>query len=679
MNFRFSNLLLIAGIIYFGVSIYDFYNGGKLLGKAPKDKFTISDFNRAIKEEKIKSVTVTPMFVKGELKDGTQFKTEVIPYYTTNILEKLDGTDIKTDVIVDDRSFLSKFFGVMLGWIPMLLFIGIWIYFSRRSSGAGGSPTKLFGFGKSKAKMILPKDIKTRFSDVAGIDEAKEELMEVVDFLKDGRKYTKLGAKIPKGCLLHGSPGSGKTLVARAIAGEAAVPFFHISGSDFVEMFVGVGASRVREMFAEAKQNAPCIIFIDEIDAVGRQRGSGIGGGNDEREQTLNQLLVEMDGFDERTNVVIIAATNRIDVLDSALLRPGRFDRQIGISKPDIKGREEILKVHSGKIRTAPDVSVKAIAKSTPGFSGADLANLCNEAALLAARNNKLLVNMKDFEGAKDRILMGMERKTMVMKDEEKRLTAYHEGGHAIVALNAKGSDPIHKATIVPRGRALGVVMRFPEEDSFSMTRQKMLADLAVAMGGRAAEELIFGHDMVTSGAMSDIRQATALASAMVKEWGMSDEVGPVYYGSENPYRKDNLESEEATRLVDIEIKKLVEYGLSEAKRILTEKRDDLEVLAQGLLKYETLSGQEIKDLIAGKVIEKYDIDTGENVQETSQTLRGGIVSVLNRVIQNNEDDANSDNVVEVKSSAEAGDVTDIVIKKVAKKVVAKKVVKSSK
>ena len=513
----------------------------------------------------------------------------------------------------------------------MLLLIGVWIYFSKKSSGgAGGSPTKLFGFGKSKAKMILPKDIKTRFTDVAGIDEAKEELMEVVDFLKDGRKYTKLGAKIPKGCLLHGSPGSGKTLVARAIAGEAAVPFFHISGSDFVEMFVGVGASRVREMFAEAKQNAPCIVFIDEIDAVGRQRGSGVGGGNDEREQTLNQLLVEMDGFDERTNIVIIAATNRIDVLDKALLRPGRFDRQISISKPDIKGREEILKVHAGKIRTAPDVNVKALAKSTPGFSGADLANLCNEAALLAARENKLLVNMKDFEGAKDRILMGMERKTMVMKDEEKRLTAYHEGGHAIVAINCEGSDPIHKATIVPRGRALGVVMRFPEEDSFSMTRQKMLADLAVAMGGRAAEELIFGHNMVTSGAMSDIRQATALASAMVKEWGMSDEVGPVYYGSENPYRKDNLESEEATRLVDIEIKKLVEYGLSEAKRILIEKRDDLEVLAQGLLKYETLSGQEIKDLIAGKTIEKYDVETGENVQETNQTLRGGIGGILN-------------------------------------------------
>jgi len=631
MKFRFSNLLLLAGLTYFGISLYDFYTGGKLLGKSPKEKFTISDFNKQLKDENVKSVTVTPMFVKGELKDGTQFKAEVIPYYTTNILEKLEGTDIKTDVIVDDRSFISKFFGAIAGWIPMLLLIGVWIYFSKKSSGgSGGSPTKLFGFGKSKAKMILPKDIKTRFTDVAGIDEAKEELMEVVDFLKDGRKYTKLGAKIPKGCLLHGSPGSGKTLVARAIAGEAAVPFFHISGSDFVEMFVGVGASRVREMFAEAKQNAPCIVFIDEIDAVGRQRGSGVGGGNDEREQTLNQLLVEMDGFDERTNIVIIAATNRIDVLDKALLRPGRFDRQISISKPDIKGREEILKVHSGKIRTAPDVNVKALAKSTPGFSGADLANLCNEAALLAARENKLLVNMKDFEGAKDRILMGMERKTMVMKDEEKRLTAYHEGGHAIVAINCEGSDPIHKATIVPRGRALGVVMRFPEEDSFSMTRQKMLADLAVAMGGRAAEELIFGHNMVTSGAMSDIRQATALASAMVKEWGMSDEVGPVYYGSENPYRKDNLESEEATRLVDIEIKKLVEYGLSEAKRILVEKRDDLEVLAQGLLKYETLSGQEIKDLIAGKTIEKYDVETGENVQETNQTLRGGIGGILN-------------------------------------------------
>jgi cell division protease FtsH len=630
MKFRFSNVFLILGLVYLSISIYDFYTGGKILGKSPKEKFTISDFNKAINDDKLKSVTVTPMFVKGELKDGTQFKTEVIPYYTTNILEKLEGTEIKTDVIVDDRSFLSKLFSVLGGWIPMLLFIGVWIYFSKKSSGgAGGSPTKLFGFGRSKAKMILPKDIKTRFVDVAGIDEAKEELMEVVDFLKDGRKYTKLGAKIPKGCLLHGSPGSGKTLVARAIAGEAAVPFFHISGSDFVEMFVGVGASRVREMFSEAKQHAPCIIFIDEIDAVGRQRGSGVGGGNDEREQTLNQLLVEMDGFDERTNIVIIAATNRIDVLDKALLRPGRFDRQISIGKPDIKGREEILKVHSAKIRISPDVNVKALAKSTPGFSGADLANLCNEAALLAARENKLLVNMKDFEGAKDRILMGMERKTMVMKDDEKRLTAYHEGGHAIVAINSEGSDPIHKATIVPRGRALGVVMRFPEEDSFSMTRQKMLADLAVAMGGRAAEELIFGHNMVTSGAMSDIRQATALASAMVKEWGMSDEVGPVYYGSENPYRKDNLESEEATRLVDIEIKKLVEYGLSEAKRILTEKRDDLETLAQGLLKYETLSGQEIKDLIAGKTIEKYDVETGENVQETSNSLRGGLSGVL--------------------------------------------------
>jgi cell division protease FtsH len=631
-NFKFSNVLLWIGVVYLFVSIYDFYSGGKLSGQIRGSQFTISDFNKALDEGRLQSVTVTPMYIKGQLKDGTRFKADVIPYYTTNILERLEKTDVKTDVVVDTRGFLAKFFGVMISWFPMLLFIGIWIYFSKKSSGgAGGSPSKLFGFGKSKAKMILPKDIKTRFKDVAGIDEAKEELMEVVDFLKDGKKYFKLGAKIPKGCLLHGSPGTGKTLVARAIAGEAGVPFFHISGSDFVEMFVGVGASRVREMFAEAKQNSPCIVFIDEIDAVGRQRGSGVGGGNDEREQTLNQLLVEMDGFDERTNVVIIAATNRIDVLDKALLRPGRFDRQIAIGKPDIKGREEILKVHSSKVRVAPDVNIKALAKSTPGFSGADLANLVNEAALLAARDNKLLINMKDFENAKDRILMGMERKSMIMKDEEKRLTAYHEGGHAIVALNSKGSDPIHKATIVPRGRALGVVMRFPEEDSFSMTRQKMLADLAVAMGGRAAEELIFGHEMVTSGAMSDIRQATALASAMVKEWGMSDEVGPIYHGSENPYRKDNMESEEVTKTVDLEIKKFVEYGLNEAKRILNEKRNDLETIAQALLKYETLSGQEIKDLLDGKPIEKYDVDSGEEVQETSKTLKGGVAHILKR------------------------------------------------
>lgn len=629
MNFRFSNILLWLGVAYLALNIYDFYSGGKIF-KGNKPQFTISDFNTALKEEKLQSVTVTPMFIKGELKDGTKFQTEVIPFYTTNILEKLENTDVKTTVIVDTSTFFSKLFSVLLSWFPMLLFVGIWIYFARKSGGggSGGSPGKLFGFGRSKAKMILPKDIQTRFKDVAGIDEAKEELMEVVDFLKDGTKYMKIGARIPKGCLLHGSPGTGKTLVARAIAGEAGVAFFHISGSDFVEMFVGVGASRVREMFAEAKQNAPCIIFIDEIDAVGRHRGSGVGGGNDEREQTLNQLLVEMDGFDERTNVVVVAATNRPDVLDNALLRPGRFDRQIAIGKPDIKGREEILNVHIKKIKTAPDVNVKAVAKSTPGFSGADLANLVNEAALLAARENKLIANMKDFENAKDRILMGMERKSMVMKDEEKRLTAYHEGGHAIVSINSPGSDPIHKATIVPRGRALGVVMRFPEEDSFSMTRQKMLADLAVAMGGRAAEELIFGHEKVTSGAMSDIRQATALASAMVKEWGMSDAVGPVYYGSENPYRKDNMESEEITKLVDMEIKRLVEYGLEAAKRILTEKKDDLETLAQGLLKYETLSGQEIQDLLAGKTIEKYDVETGNNVEESSNTLRGGIANM---------------------------------------------------
>ena len=479
----------------------------------------------------------------------------------------------------------------------------------KKSSGSGsggGGPSKLFGFSKSKAKMIMPKDIKTRFTDVQGIDEAKEELVEIVDFLKHPDKYRKIGGKIPKGCLLFGSPGCGKTLLAKAIAGESEVPFFSISGSDFVEMFVGVGASRVRELFADARSKAPSIIFIDEIDAVGRHRGSGTGGGNDEREQTLNQILVEMDGFDERTNVVVIAASNRPDVLDKALMRPGRFDRQITISKPDIKGRVAILQVHCKNIKLAPDINLEEVAKSTPGFSGAELANLANEAAIMAARNNFLLVTMKDFENAKDKILMGVERKSMVMKEQEKQLTAYHEAGHAITALHSPGSDPIHKATIIPRGMALGVVMRYPLEDRFSLTRQKMMADLVVSMGGRVAEELIFGYDMVTSGASSDIRQATALASNMVKYWGMSDKIGPVFHGVDehNPYQKE-MQSEEINKVIDTEIKKLVEYGMSKAKEILTTYKDELEKLAQALLKYETLTGEEINTILKGGDIER--------------------------------------------------------------------------
>jgi cell division protease FtsH len=567
---------------------------------------SITEFTNLVENKELTSAIVTPVSVIGEKADGTRVRSTITLFYTNNIIEKLIKNDVKTNVVLDTTSRMSKFFSLILSWLPTLLLIGVWIYFMRKSSGGGsGSPSKMFGFGKSKAKMIAPNEIKVRMKDVAGIDESKAELQEIIDFLKEPKRYVRLGAKIPKGCMLFGSPGTGKTLLAKAIAGEAGVPFFHISGSDFVEMFVGVGASRVREMFAEAKKNAPCILFIDEIDAVGRQRGSGVGGGNDEREQTLNQLLVEMDGFEDNLGVVVVAATNRPDILDKALMRPGRFDRQVSISKPDIIGREQILKVHTEKVKIGPDVNLKVIARGTPGFSGAELANLVNEAALIAGRGNKHIVTMEDFELAKDKILLGIERKGVVMKEEEKKLTAYHEGGHAICSIHSKGSDPIHKATILPRGRALGVVMRFPLEDKFSMTRENMMADLTVAMGGRAAEELVFGHDKVTSGAMSDIRQVTALASAMVKEWGMSDKVGPVYHGNENnPYIKE-ISSEELNKVVEGEIKRLVIEALERAKQILTNNREQLEVLAKALLKYETLTGDEIKKILNGETIEK--------------------------------------------------------------------------
>jgi cell division protease FtsH len=443
---------------------------------------------------------------------------------------------------------------------------------------------------------------------VAGIDEAKQELTEIVDFLKNSKKYTDVGAKIPRGCLLIGSPGTGKTLLARAIAGEAGVPFFSISGSDFVEMFVGVGASRVRDMIEQAKKSAPCIVFIDEIDAVGRHRGSGVGGGNDEREQTLNQMLVEMDGFSENEGVVIIAATNRPDVLDRALLRPGRFDRQITVPNPDILGLEQILAVHLKKVQMASDVDAKVIARGTPGFAGADLANLVNEGALIAARGNQKMVTMKNLEDAKDKIMMGSERKSMIMQKSEKELTAYHESGHAITALNCENSDPIHKATIIPRGRALGLVMRLPETDRFSITRAKLHDDLVVAMGGRAAEELIFGYDKVTTGAMSDIEQATNMARSMVVKWGLSDKVGTVDFSEDEsmkPYGSSKAYSEETGKLIDSEIKRIVDEAFQRAKKILNEKKHDLEKLAKCLLEYETLSGDEIKDLLAGKEIRK--------------------------------------------------------------------------
>src|SRR4030095_3008963 len=463
-------------------------------------------------------------------------------------------------------------------------------------------------FGKSRAKLLNNQQKRVTFKDVAGVEEAKEELQEIIEFLKEPQKFQKLGGRIPKGVLMMGPPGTGKTLLARAIAGEANVPFFSISGSDFVEMFVGVGASRVRDLFEQGKKNAPCIIFIDEIDAVGRHRGAGLGGGNDEREQTLNQLLVEMDGFEAHEGVILIAATNRPDVLDPALLRPGRFDRQVVVPNPDVGGREQILKVDVRKVPLAPDVNLRTIARGTPGFSGADLANLINEAALMAARRNKRMVTQSEFEDAKDKVMMGAERKSLVMTEEEKLLTAYHEGGHAIVALNVKATDPVHKATIIPRGRALGMVMQLPERDKLSMSREQMTSRLAIMMGGRVAEEVIFGREKVTSGAASDIEQATRLARMMVTRWGLSEELGTVSYGENQDEvflgyqvsRQQNI-SEETSRKIDTEIRRFVEEVYNEATRILTEKRQDLETLAKGLLEFETLSGDEIQDLLNGK------------------------------------------------------------------------------
>lgn len=617
MKFNKNGVLtwLILGLLAFFVyeRLFDF------VPERNAKSISITEFNDLIEKKQLKSAVVTPVSVIGETLEGQKVRSTITLFYTNNIIEKLVKNEVKTDVYLETASKGSKIMGVLISWLPTILLIAVWIYFMRKSTGSGGSPGKMFGFGKSKARMIMPNEIKTRMSDVAGIDESKAELQEIIDFLKEPKRYVRLGAKIPKGCLLFGGPGTGKTLLARAIAGEAGVPFFHISGSDFVEMFVGVGASRVREMFAEAKKNAPCIVFIDEIDAVGRQRGSGVGGGNDEREQTLNQMLVEMDGFEDNLGIVVIAATNRPDILDKALTRPGRFDRQVSIPKPDILGREQILKVHVANVKIGPDVSIKTIARGTPGFTGAELANLVNEAALIAGRKSQYTITNKDFEEAKDKILLGTKNENRIIPPEERKLTAFHEAGHAICAINSKGSDPIHKATIIPRGRALGVVMRYPLEDKFSMTRENMMADLTVAMGGRAAEEIIFGYEKVTSGAMSDIRQVTALASAMVKDWGMSDIVGPMYHGNENnPYVKE-FSSEEVNKLVESEIKKLATEALERAKKILTEKRKDLDTLAHALLKYETLTGDEIKQILAGETIEKDKLFVGLNEEENNQ------------------------------------------------------------
>ncbi|TPG41155.1 ATP-dependent metallopeptidase FtsH/Yme1/Tma family protein [Sphingomonas koreensis] len=567
-----------------------------------------STFLDKVQEGSVKDVNVADNVITGSFSNDTKFRTYAMA--DPELTDRLRKAGVTITAQPKDEP--SVWVYLLYNSLPFLLFLGI-AFFVVRQMQKGGGAGGAMGFGKSRAKMLTQKEGKVTFQDVAGIDEAREELEEIVEFLKDPTKFARLGGKIPKGALLVGSPGTGKTLLARAIAGEAGVPFFTISGSDFVEMFVGVGASRVRDMFEQAKKSAPCIVFIDEIDAVGRSRGAGLGNQNDEREQTLNQLLVEMDGFEANEGIIIIAATNRPDVLDPALLRPGRFDRQVVVPRPDIEGRIKILEVHMRKVPIAPDVDARTIARGTPGFSGADLANLVNEAALLAARKGKRLVAMAEFEEAKDKVMMGAERRSMLMTEDEKRMTAYHEAGHAIVTLHEPASDPIHKATIIPRGRALGMVMRLPERDQNSMHRDQMYAHLSIAMGGRVAEELIFGYDRVSSGASGDIQMATRLARSMVTQWGMSDAVGPLEYGdSEESYLGYGMSrpaqmSNQTAQLIDDEIKKLVEGGLTKARTVLTEHIDQLHQLAGALLEYETLTGDEIKRLIAGETIERGD------------------------------------------------------------------------
>jgi cell division protease FtsH len=605
-----KSLLIWAGVLLALVIFVQMIDGGS---RAPAgNAMAYSEFVHQVDEGNVRTATIASgtaggnSTIAGKLASGEDFHT--IAPGDAKVSDKLIDKGVAVQVKAEEQSSIWLY--MLYNSLPFLLILGISFFVMRQMQKNAGSGA--MGFGKSRARMLTQKEGRVTFADVAGIDEAREELQEIVEYLKDPGKFARLGGKIPKGALLVGSPGTGKTLLARAIAGEAGVPFFTISGSDFVEMFVGVGASRVRDMFEQAKKSAPCIVFIDEIDAVGRHRGAGLGNGNDEREQTLNQLLVEMDGFEANEGIIIIAATNRPDVLDPALLRPGRFDRQVIVPRPDIEGRVKILEVHMKKVPLAPDVDPRTIARGTPGFSGADLANLVNEAALTAARKGKRLVAMAEFEEAKDKVMMGAERRSMVMTEDEKRMTAYHEAGHAIVALHEPASDPIHKATIIPRGRALGLVMRLPERDSYSYHRDKMYANLAVSMGGRVAEEVIFGYDKVSSGASSDIQYATQLARDMVTRWGMSDALGPLQYADPDEevflgysVNRTRQMSNETAQAIDKEIRKVVEDGYARAKHLLDEHREELEKLAHALLEYETLSGDEIKKVVVGESIDR--------------------------------------------------------------------------
>ncbi len=587
------------------LALFNLFSGST--GTMSANTRSYSDFVTAVENNAVAQATLDGERVRFRGTDGRDYVT-ILPS-DAEVSNLLIANDIPFQAESQQQSVLSSF---LLSLLPFLLLIGVWVYFMNRMQGGGRGGA--MGFGKSKAKLLTEKHGRVTFDEVAGIDEAKEELEEIVEFLRNPQKFSRLGGKIPKGALLVGPPGTGKTLLARAIAGEAGVPFFTISGSDFVEMFVGVGASRVRDMFEQAKKNAPCIVFIDEIDAVGRSRGAGYGGGNDEREQTLNQLLVEMDGFEANEGIIIVAATNRPDVLDPALLRPGRFDRQVQVPNPDIKGREKILGVHARKTPLGPDVDLRIIARGTPGFSGADLANLVNEAALTAARVGRRFLTMIDFENAKDKVMMGSERRSMVMTEDEKKLTAYHEAGHAIVGLNVPQHDPIHKATIIPRGRALGLVLSLPERDQLSVSYIKYTSKIAMAMGGRVAEELVFGKDHVTSGASSDIQQVSRIARAMVTQFGYSEELGFVDYANEQnsplgAYGGGTTHSAATQKIIDDKVREMIDTGYQTAKRILTEKRDDLERLAQGLLEYETLTGNEITRVIAGEPLNRGDDD----------------------------------------------------------------------
>ena len=594
-------LWIILGLLL--VALFNLFQRPSDVGGA---SIPYSTFLTEVEGGQVEAVTIKGRNIVGVRKNGTGFSSYAPD--DPGLVDKLNKTGVIIKAAPSDEGSPSLL-NILISWFPMLLLIGVWIFFMRQMQSGGG---KAMGFGKSKARLLTERAGRITFDDVAGIEEAKQELEEVVEFLKDPQKFQRLGGKIPKGVLLVGPPGTGKTLLARAIAGEANVPFFTISGSDFVEMFVGVGASRVRDMFEQGKKNAPCIIFIDEIDAVGRHRGAGLGGGNDEREQTLNQLLVEMDGFEANEGVILIAATNRPDVLDPALLRPGRFDRQVVVPNPDVLGRQMILKVHMKKVPLAPDVDAKIIARGTPGFSGADLANLVNEAALLAARKNKRLVTMADFEEAKDKVMMGAERRSMVMTEDEKALTAYHEAGHALVALNMPKHDPLHKVTIIPRGRALGVTMSLPERDKYGYSKTELTSKLAMMFGGRVAEELVFGKDNVTTGAGNDIQQATGLARRMVTEFGFSDKLGPLRYSDNEEEiflghsvtQRQNM-SDQTADLIDTEVRRLIEEAEASATKVLTDRREHLEIIAKALLEYESLSGGEVEKLLRGEDISR--------------------------------------------------------------------------